>query len=477
MAKLFAADLESSKQLLHRLVHEPIRLFNLLVKCQENIVRTYVQKAVQAAFLRVATAEAQDSSKDSKLSRQLIDVLMSFIGYDLATQWTKFKQFFEVIREIVLSGVNGVVEYCLEKDFATTLLDFFLEKSSPVSAANTKRYEMGSSSQAPELGALIEFVSFLVLRTDLPGAKEGERLVPPTKVGSGSFLLSASALKCIQSDEFVPKHLRFGGKVAQVSKMIAHVCYKNRRSSKQACKIILKAINDFEVSKIPQYFDLLVELLTMEDEYQPLRIEWILGYQQPTVRAEYGLAAVVDIADEVNCYVSPLGVERKDDPLLQQLWSHRNRYEGFVAQCIKVLLQISAKCECLYEYLKAVPPPTYVFVRYTDWIPRFLDTYAKTTAFLTATEIKEKETLIGEIRVLYNAYQARVMKDPTPVAQLYLVGKTLETHELKDKEISQGGVRLVVTEIVTEVYPSKPMGTHNPALSGDFLIKYYHIYI
>ncbi len=480
MAKLYAADLESSKRLVSRFVHESVRLFNLLVKCPENIVRTCVQRAVQAAFLKVAASEspaAKDKPKPGEplLSLQFVDVLLSLIGYDMSTQWTKFKQFFELLRESVTQGGDWIVDYCLDKDVVALLLDFFLEKSSPVSAPTTKRYEMGSPTQVPELGALMELVNLLVLRSELPGGKEGERLVPPTKVGTGHHLLSPAALKCIQCDELVPKHLRCSGKVAQVSRMIAHICYRNRRCSKQACKIIVKAINDFEVAKIPQYFDLLVDLLTMADEYQPLRIEWILGYQQPTVRTEYGLAGIIDISDEVNAYVSPLGAERRDDPLLHQLWIHRNRYEGFVSQAIKVLLQIAAKCDRLHNYLEVVPPPCYLYARYTDWIPKFIDTYAKTTAFLNASELKEKEALIAEVRALYAAFNERVKKDGLPVPQLYMVGKTLETRELKDKEVVQNGVKLTVTEIIAEVYPSQPMGDHNSALSGDFLIKYLRL--
>jgi len=475
MAKLFGSDLESSKQLLQKFINEPVRLFNLLVRCPEERMRICVMNAIFAAFDRVSSNNKDLKENDPnflKLPFDLLNVLMSIVGYELATQWVKFKQFFELFKNVVLQGGDLMAKYCLEKDLITLLLDFFLEKSSPVSTSSTKRYEMGNPSQSPDFGFLLEIVAFLVTRSDLSATNNNakENVIDNKKL----IPLSPSALKCIQCEELVPKYIKSGGNFAQISKMVAFTCLNNKKFSKKMCTMTLKGVNDYEVKNIPQYFDLIAELFALEDQYQPLRIEWILGYAQPNHKAEYGLAGQIDIEDEINMYISGIGSEHRDEPLLQLLWNYRKRYELLITQCLKMLFTVACKNDFLYNYLKNVAPPSYIYKRYIDWIPRFLDTYSKTNSFMTSSELKCKDSLILEVRDLIKIMETRIDSEKLQPPQFYMVGKTLATRELKHKEVSTKGAKVTVTELTVEVYENtKPMGEYNLGLSGDYLIKHF----
>jgi hypothetical protein len=345
-----------------------------------------------------------------------------------------------------------------------------LERQSPLCSAQTKRYEMGNITQSPDLSALIELVGFLVRHASVP-SDHGNQLNPSTALGQEKLLLSVEAVRCLQLCDIIPKHMQCGGKSGQISKMVAHLCFENKQWTKGACKALLRIFNDYDIGKLAEYFDLLRELLTIRDAYQPLRFEWLVGYQQPLDRKQYGLATILDIIEEPFVYVSPIGQPFRDDPLFEQLWKHRHRQESFTVQCISLLFEMAMECLEFYEYLKAIPGPTYCYARYIDWMRGFLAIEPK--AIGTAEKV-EIATALAKARSLDTALQERLEKVAGVVqSPLYLIGKTLSEIELPDKQQQLQGVRLTFTLIRTEIYDSHPTGATNMALDSEYLARYF----
>ena len=480
MAKLFAGDLEASKKLITRFAKDPNILLSLLVKCPEESIRKNSAAAILGAFLKVASSEqdifdkietVKEMGKDNKekisqiptaISRQMLDIFIGSIGYDLATQWTKFQQFFETLKGMVISGGPAIIRYCLSRDLITILLDFFLEKNSPVSQPNIKRYEMGNQAAEPQFAYLMELVTFLIQQIT-----SSENIGKPGEI----YKLTPEALKCIQADDLIQKHLKCGGKMDQIGKLILHMCKDNKKYSKKVCKLMLRVINDYEVSKISQHIELLGDLITLTDSFQSYRFEWILGYQQPFSRIDYGLSTAFNIGDDINAYMSPLGIELRDDPLFQQLWRHRNRNEQFTVQCIKVILKLATVCSAFYKFMINTPSPTYMFGNYFEWIPKFIAKFSKPSTSGSLSDQKDKEVLLAETTTLVNGLQKKIKEENAPYPQLYMIGKTLKTREIKEREIECHGVKLVFTEIETEIYPSNPTGDDNTAVDGNYLTR------
>lgn len=480
MAKLFAGDLEASKKLIKRFSKDPNTLLSLIVKCPEESIRKNSAVAILGAFLKVASSEQdifdkietiKEVGKDNKekisqiptaISRQMLDIFIGSIGYDLATQWTKFQQFFDTLKGMVTQGGPAIIRYAFSRDLITVLLDFFLEKNSPVSQPNIKRYEMGNQAAEPQFASLMELVTFLI-----------QQVTSSENLGKqeDKFKLTPEAIKCIQADDLIQKHIKCGGKMDQIGKLVLHMCRDNKKYSKKVCKLMLRVINDYEVSKISQHFDLMGDLITLSDSFQKYRLEWILGYQQPFSRIDFGLSTSFNIGDDVNSYMSPLGIELRDDPLFQQLWRHRNRNDHFTVQCIKVILKLATVCSAFYQFMKNTPAPSYIYGNYFEWIPKFICNYSRPNVGGLTVDQKEKDALIAETTDLVNGLQKKIKEENSPYPQLYIIGKTLNTREIKEREKESHGVKLIFTEFETEIYPSNPTGDNNTAVDGDYLTR------
>ena len=466
VSEFFKSDYESSKTLITKFTKDPTQFFELLVKCPEASIRNLVGKSVLGAYIKL-------TKTSEPLLLDLINYVIGIMGYELASQWSKFSQFFDFLKDIVESANENLLLMFYERDFVTSLLDFYLEKNSPVAKVSSRRYQMGNSIQLPSFTSLMKAVVHLVLRADFVD-KAGTVIISPYKEGTLSVRISDSALKCLQCEELVPKYLKSGGKIEEIVLMVKHMCYLNKKSSKIYCRAALLGIGGTEVSKISQYFLLIFGLLSIEDKFQALRTECLLGYPKPIYKVGYGLCATIDIEDDVNCYVSVIVEPTRDKSLLQALWSDRKRSEKLITLCLKMLLTEFKTNKVLYDYMKTMPPPCYLFETYLDWVPKFLQVYSKMTLHMTSTELKERDDSIDEVNQLYDEYKIRAFKEGVVPRQFYIIGKTLDTRELKEKGIIEGKVKVVVTEIVTEVYESKPMGEYNAALTGRYLIDHFN---
>ena len=448
MSKAFAANPEKSAKLLQNLCGDPERLANLIVRCPEQRMRSSVGKGILAAFIAVFVEEKEKFEKETAVvTHKLMDRMVDMIGYDLMTNWTKFAEFFELLKNLVFAGGIPLLKYSFAQDLPARLLDLFLERQSPAKL-QARRQDMGNSSQSPDFGPLMELVSYFVRHTKIAAGS----MSPPTEL-AGEFKLSATALKCIQADELIPKFVRNGGKLEQVGKLLVHLSFANRKFSKRCCKLMLQSLNSYDATVLGQCIEVMRDLLGIEDEVQELRTEWLLGYCQPIDRPQYGLAGVLDISDDTNCYISPIGVATRDDPLLQHIWKSRAKSEQFTLQALKTVLQASERNDKLYHYLKRMPAPNYVGSYYFDWVPGFLDRVEQNPSVVSFYNRAEKATVLTELRGLVEVFAKRVASEDLRIG--YVIGKTLSMAEIKEMEKSENGTRLVLSQLETEVYEGR----------------------
>lgn len=455
---------DNSRKLVSSFIAKPERMFNLLVRCPEVAMRVLVQKSITVAAVCI-------SGKDDEMLMKLVDALMGIVGYDLSMQWTRFGQFFEVLRDVVGFSSPAVLHYGLAKDIVTPLLDFFLGRDSPVGAKDTKRYEMGNSAQAADFGPLMSLVSRLVASSELPEQpKEVDESGEMCRVK-----LSETAQKCIKCDAFVPRYLKCNGKIDYISSILIYLCKGNKKFSKKMCKTALKEVNSYERAKTPQNFDLIFKLLAIEDQYQLTRLEWILGHSHPIQNYNYGLNAISDIRSDVNAYDSFLLSGTRDKCLLQLMWNYQRYHEDIVLWSFKQLLELANANKIVYEYLRDMPAPNYLYERYTDWVPEFLGHYAKSCSYATVSR-PEKEDMLADTLTEYQLFSQQVLKDAVTSPQRYMVGKVVDSRKLDERAVELGDVRMSVTEVVAEVYESRPTGEYNAGVTGEYLKSYFRHY-
>ncbi len=461
---VYTPSLDLSARLLDSFVQTPQRLFGALVKCPELMVRQFLSGLCSRACDTCLRADREllagkAEEKENSTVRRFLDMMLGFVGNDLAANWVRFGKFFEVLRSPLQSGSESevrkmVVKYYLEKDLVATLLDFYLGKRSPFYRPQDKRYEMGSLAAGPDFDPLIDIVINLACSPDTE--------------------LTPRAWQCLCSPDLISKYVREGGKIAKLKDMVLHLTRNQPRYSKMICKMLLAVVHDYEVYKFQQYFPLLCDTLAVEDSLQQQRIEWLLGVPQPETRshlaAAYGLAATSSVDDDVVAYISPLKVSPRESPLLSQIWRHRNQYEYFTSQCLHGLLELVKRSGPVYEYVRHAPGPTYQYGRYLDWVGGFLDSYADIVSrFIDTQSRKEKEDLIAELRVMLSAINDRMAAEKdTAVPVPYAVGKFQKEQEVLSRKYIEHGLSLSVVDVTTELFASLP----SPAYLKEYALVF-----
>ena len=287
--------------------------------------------------------------------------------------------------------------------------------------------------------------------------------------------ISQNAWQCINSPQLIRKYTQNEGKIETIRRMIIKLMTNNKKFTKLMCKLMLNIINDYQVNKFQQYFQLLCDMIVLPDNLQMLRFEWLLGIPQPETNLNgaqnYGLAAINTLKDEYLTYVSPLGIANKEHPLLYNLYRNRNRLEYFTTQSIHEIFKLAEINEALYNYLKYIPAPTYQHAKYSEWILSFLDSYSKSSErFYNAQEGKERQILIAESKSLVELFAERVKSESTQI-EPFMIGSTLEEREIFNKDFPEYKIKVCAFEVATEVYASNPNGETNLGVSTEYLAQ------
>ena len=90
--RLFMNDPIQSLAFLNKYLASPESLFNLLLKCTEQQIRICFRNALFGSYNGV---------KDQKIQEAFYNLLIGFIGYELASQWTRFIAYFELLNDII----------------------------------------------------------------------------------------------------------------------------------------------------------------------------------------------------------------------------------------------------------------------------------------------------------------------------------------------------------------------------------------
>lgn len=132
--------------------------------------------------------------------------------------------------------------------------------------------------------------------------------------------------------------------------------------------------------------------LTIKDEFQLHRIEWLFGIPQTCLTRsqnnfygndnsvrhwKIGATHISNIDDLVIDYHTPLLKDQgqKSEPLLRIMYTYR---KGGLVEAILLLMEnlleacINEESACLLEYLLKAQGPTYTCTRYFDWLEPYI---------------------------------------------------------------------------------------------------------
>lgn len=153
---------------------------------------------------------------------------------------------------------------------------------------------------------------------------------------------------------------------------LAHLCFDNRKLSKQICLRLLKQIVFSDYDKVKPCIEVVNTLLIIKDskevDLQRMRLEWILGFAflKWTQKADFKIVVGLEttnchsIKEEIYAMKSMLTYDSENDSaLLQLLWRYHGRMDQYTVNCLEDLSKVMTQDESIRKYLSEQPGPTY----------------------------------------------------------------------------------------------------------------------
>ena len=190
-----------------------------------------------------------------------------------------------------------------------------------------------------------------------------------------SVLLLEKRLK-----EFYTIALKYSSESQSVAWLIGHLCWGNYEISRRFGKIILKGLNNTNELEVRPYVECMKVYLSLEDQYQEERIEWLMGiasWQITTLRHGQnivGMNTIQYIEDMILDYQTTLFKQRTQltESVLHMMYAYRK--EKFTRAALALLEGVtwiianSDRHNVLLKFLLTMDPPAYTCRRYWDWI-------------------------------------------------------------------------------------------------------------
>ena len=417
----------------------------LLLICTEKTTREAMADFFAFCLNRQAEVDFSENC-DVKL---FVSNLLALIPQDIAKHWTRFQQFWQFFRDFALGGEKQSV-FLLNSGVLTYFIDFYLYEKSPLARPQEKRSPIGNKMWTPCYDPLIQTIS-VIIEYCSTGSQDK------------AYTLTESDKKCLLCPYFYEKTLANSYDCKSLGRIVQYLSLDDFSYSENIAKILIKALNDRDLTDVQGLFEVISAFLTIEDKYVYNRIEWILGFPQISKIGQsdspyplFASASINSIDEEIFTFPSTLDLFNSwnsNDSILALIWKYQKRWESYCLMYIKYLLRIFNLNQVLADWAKSLPPPTYQFGSFLHWVEDFVhknrgNNYSKD---------EEGEESLQSLLALRENYGLRQEES-------FVVMKTVDKKLAEEKEFED--IVLRVIEYKTEYLPSEPDGLLNKSLPG-----------
>lgn len=272
------------------------------------------------------------------------------------------------------------MNFLYQHEFIAVLIDFYLEKKSPLINYSEKKHSMGNRYVEPDFNGLLQTVAQMVQRANIPTQSGNLPFSSLARQGFSTFPLTENDYKCLTCREFYEKTLKDKHHPQALGVIIQQFAFENEMFSYSIADMILRGVNRTSFDDCKPYLEAMVYFLNIVDFLQIKRVEWVLGFPQPTVTTalnsqdSFGVYGNTSIEDAVITYESPLNIEGSTS-VINYMLQNRRRLENITLICLKQLLLLADINQSVFEYLLFLPPPSCNYAKFTDWVMPFLDYY------------------------------------------------------------------------------------------------------
>jgi hypothetical protein len=405
----------------------------------------------------------------------LLDLLLEFIPQDVSKSWLKMVYYLELWESIAIQADQLLMTYIFKRELISKLIDFFLMKDSPLYKKGESRTEFGSRNVPPKFAPLINTVSHM-----LRYSKEN------------SIQLTENDKELLMCRHFYKKAIKDSFNNQALSKILACLMYNNFEFSKKRIFMLLEVVNDgISLSDAKNAFELLFNVVSIEDNYTDLRLEWIFGVPQLVVKSSETIPSLpvrgAKYGDKVYKYLSPLLYGTYHDSLIERVISKYQASSDFIT-ILNYFFSLVFYKPHTFNYFDSLPHPRkdkaylyeYVFTLAEEELHRIYN--------VTSMQSKYESSIKGTHNIMANyanqREEFRKQHDGSiyKFRPKYSYGKIIKEHitHYEDNSINSSNVFCFSVEYDVEILETAPdsddnfnktkdddMVIHKPEIIGD----------
>ena len=271
---------------------------------------------------------------------------------------------------------------------------------------------------------------------------------------------------CISEKAFFKKAIKDAYNNQKLSKLLAHLMFNDFLFSKKRVFLIIEMFNQhLNYSEVKNLFELLLQILKLEDEYTTMRYEWILGIPQISLKIVDGNLPKIPVTtnkhqDRLYNFISPVVYGYDHDSLLEKILYKYSNYGDFlnILTCFYLIL---FNVPTLFNYYNSLPSPMLNFKLIKEYIEYLAQDDLSRLNDLPNLTTSQEGTKIG-IEKAFEQYQKMAGENDlyksrlslTPCYKFGTIVKESITFVQNDM-INEKGIYMFIVEYDTEVKSSE----------------------
>ncbi|CAD8084108.1 unnamed protein product [Paramecium sonneborni] len=388
---------------------------DLLLVCPESRTRKYFGKMLSILFNQTIQIQGEISQK----IQEGLDFLFLMLQDQVPKNWTRFDQYFQFWLDFIQEGKTQM-QYCLDKDMILYMIDFILDKSSPLQLYE-KKTQMGNAYFPINCQIPMQIISTLLQQNHQLTIQEKKLLYLPK--------FYDKALKSTKTEELIPIILKFA--------------YNNRYFSEIIAGCIMRGLGSGDSDDFKNYLLIAKPFLLIKDNLQIERLEWLIGIpsskQKETAKVydnqfieypQFGLYGLISLEEDYWTFASPLGWQNN---LFEYFCTHRT-IKNNDNQCLlilKLLLMISLECDTCFDYISKLPCVNYQYKYMEEIFKAFIETYIVDTKRFYSQYPRKQET--DETKIYLDQYCNKISQIHNEFQPQFdfIIGKTVEVTKVR----------------------------------------------
>lgn len=337
-------------------------LFEILFSSQESTGQAFKNLILNVILINykinLETIEADNGTIPKVI--ELLDYLINLLPNDVSKTWLKMINYLELLES--LSENDMMLPYLFKNELIYRLIDFFLMKDSPLYKKGDNRAEFGSKTVPPKFAPLLSCLANLVRHcyTDTFSETDLEQGNMPNGIIMPVFKPSERDLECLYNRSFYKKAIKETFNNPAISKILAHLMWNNIEFSKKRVFMVLEVVNDgLSLTDARSAFELLFNIMGVEDRFTQIRMEWIFGIPQIVVKTDNTPILPVRSAkygDKIYKYISPLLYGTYNDSLIERLITKYQASSDFIV-ILNFFFSIIYYKPHIFTYFDSLPHP------------------------------------------------------------------------------------------------------------------------